>query len=249
MIQNSKTAAIVIIGNEVLSGRTQDTNIHYLAGQLSELGIDVMEVRVIPDDESRIIEAVNTLRSQYTYLFTTGGLGSTHDDITAASVAKAFGTVIERHPRALELLKEHYDPSVLNEARLRMADLPLGCELIENPISKAPGFKMENVYLMAGFPNIMKGMFDSIRPTLEGGAVTLSHTISCMIPEGNLADRLAAIQQKHPNTDIGSYPYFKTGGFGVSLVIRSKDKEAINAAAKDIQDMVDGYDPSINGWR
>lgn len=234
------SAAIVIIGNEVLSGRTKDANLSFLGEELSKLGIRLSEGRIIPDIESVIIETVNELRARCTYVFTTGGIGPTHDDITSACVAKAFGTTIERNPEAVKLLEDHYSglDIELNEARLRMAEVPVGCTLVHNPISKAPGFRLENVYVFAGIPSVMRAMFDQVRGELIGGKPLQSETVSCGLGEGTIAIQLGKIQDAHPTLDIGSYPYFRDGRFGTSLVVRGDDPDEIKAAANKIRETI-----------
>jgi len=234
------TAAIIVIGDEILSGRTQDVNIHFLAQELTKLGIPLREVRVVPDVPDEIVDAVNALRNKYTYVFTTGGIGPTHDDITSANVAKAFGLEIHRHPDAVKLLEAHYPPGQLTEARLKMTEVPMGATLIENPISKAPGFRIGNVHVLAGVPKIAQAMFDAIRPTLQGGPTIHSRTVSCSLGEGVIAARLGAIQDAFPDTTIGSYPYFNGGGggSGTALVTRGTDLARIDAATAAIRAMI-----------
>ncbi|EKE78815.1 competence/damage-inducible protein A [Oceanibaculum indicum] len=234
------TAALLIIGNEVLSGRTKDANLSHLGTQLSEMGIRMMEARVVPDIEARIIEAVNELRARYTYVFTTGGIGPTHDDITSACIAKAFGVNLIRHHEAMAVLAAHYAATgaEFNDARKKMAEVPEGAALVENPVSKAPGFHIGNVYVFAGIPRIMQAMFDSVRGELATGAKIASRTVSCRIGEGTLAQGLGAIQARHPGIDIGSYPYFAGGGFGVSLVLRGTDEAALDAAADEVRALI-----------
>lgn len=225
------TAAILVIGDEILSGRTKDKNIGYIAEYLTNIGIDLREVRVVPDIEAEIIAALNALRARYTYVFTTGGIGPTHDDITADAVAKAIGVSIDHDPRAVAMLRERYKPEDLNEMRLRMARIPAGSDLIENPISKAPGFKIGNVIVMAGVPNIMQAMLDNIAPSLKTGAKMLVATLDAKgLPEGVYAAGLAEIASAHPGASIGSYPSFHAGGFRNQIVIRSKDAAALAAA-------------------
>lgn len=229
------TAAIVVIGNEVLSGRTQDTNTHYLAGALAGLGIVVKEVRVIPDDETVIIDAVNILRRRVNMVFTTGGIGPTHDDITSASIAKAFGVRLLRHPEAEQRLLSYYPKEKINDARLKMADIPEGATLIDNPVSIAPGFKIENVHVLAGVPSIMRAMFDGLRTSLVGGAKILSREITNEeIGEGSIAAELSAIQLRFPEIEIGSYPFVKNLRVGVSIVLRGYDESALNDAANEV---------------
>ena len=230
------TAALLIIGNEILSGRTTDANLPYIAGRLNALGIRLSEVRVVPDVEADIVDAVNALRARYTYLFTTGGIGPTHDDITAGCVAKAFGLPLTEHAEARRRLEERYAETgiELNEARLRMSMTPEGAELIDNPVSAAPGFQMENVFVMAGVPKIMQAMFESLRERLVGGDPLLSRGISCKLPEGKLAHGLGEIQTRHAGVDIGSYPSYSSTGFGVAVVLRHTDQSALDAAAGEV---------------
>jgi molybdenum cofactor synthesis domain-containing protein len=231
---NSKivTAAVLIIGDEILSGRTKDKNMVYLAEQFLELGVQLREVRIIPDIEDEIVSAVNSLRKKFDYVFTTGGIGPTHDDITADSVAAAFGVSIGYHPEAMDILTKHYETSGIefNEARKRMARIPDGAILIENPVSKAPGFQIENVFVMAGVPVIMQAMFDGVTARISGGARMLSRTIGAGLPEGKIAERLGQLQLEYPNVSMGSYPYFKQGEVGTNLVLRSINQLELDAA-------------------
>ncbi|MCR9255338.1 MAG: molybdopterin-binding protein [Alphaproteobacteria bacterium] len=234
------TAAILIIGNEILSGRTQDANLAFLGKELSEMGIRLVEARVIPDIEETIVGTVNEMRARCSYVFTTGGIGPTHDDITSGCVAKAFGVALHRHPEAVRLLEDHYRglDVELNEARLRMAEVPVGATLVNNPISKAPGFRYENVYVFAGIPSVMRAMFEQVRHELQGGDPLLSKTVSCGLGEGTIAMRLETVQEAHPALDIGSYPYFRDGRFGTSLVVRGTDPADIDAAATEIRQAI-----------
>ncbi len=232
-------AGMVVIGNEILSGRTQDKNINWLASRLSEQGIALAEVRIVPDIEAKIIEAVVTLKEEYDYVFTSGGIGPTHDDITADSVAKALGAELVMNDEARVILLEHYGEENLTQARLKMARIPVGGALIPNPVSAAPGFQLENVYVMAGVPRIMQAMLDHVLPTLEGGQIMQSRTITCKLPESKLAEALGVIQDEFPSVDIGSYPNFREGNFGVSVVLRSVDEEALGAAAAKVTGMMD----------
>lgn len=227
------TAALLIIGNEILSGRTTDTNLPYIAGRLNELGIRLSEVRVVPDIEADIVAAVDALRARNSYVFTTGGIGPTHDDITAECMAKAFGRPLIEHAEARRRLEERYAETgiELNEARLRMARTPEGATLIDNPVSGAPGFQVENVFVMAGVPKIMQAMFESLRDRLVGGAPLLSRSIACQVPEGTLAQGLGEIQGRHAGVDIGSYPSYSSTGFGVAVVLRGTDRAKLDAAA------------------
>jgi molybdenum cofactor synthesis domain-containing protein len=233
----SPTAGLLLIGDELLSGRTKDKNLGYIADFLTALGIDLREARVVPDLEENIVAALNSLRARYTYVFTTGGIGPTHDDITADAVAKAFGVAIDHDPRAVAILKAHYQPAMLNEARLRMARIPHGAELIANPVSKAPGFRLENVFVMAGVPKIMQAMLEAIAPQLEHGEPIHSATVIAHMGEGDLAKPLKEIQDRHPNVVIGSYPFEETGGFGSNLVLRSRDRKALETAAREVEEM------------
>jgi molybdenum cofactor synthesis domain-containing protein len=227
------TAAILVIGDEILSGRTKDKNIGYIAEYLTNLGIDVREVRVVPDIEAEIVAAVNALRQRYTYLLTTGGIGPTHDDITADSVAKALGVGIDVDPRAKALLLERIKPEDLNEARLRMARIPDGADLVQNSISKAPGFMIGNVIVMAGVPSIMQAMLDDVAPRLTTGARMLAETLDATnLPEGLYAAGLAEIAKAHAGVSIGSYPSFTAEGMRNQIVVRAKDP-ALLVAARD----------------
>lgn len=233
------TACLLIIGNEVLSGRTRDANLQFLATRLGELGIPMREVRVIPDVEETIVATVNEVRAKFDHVFTTGGIGPTHDDITSECIAKAFGVALERNPEAVARLERHYgDPSRLNAARLRMANIPAGAELIDNPISAAPGFRLGNVHVMAGVPNIMQAMLDGVLPRLKGGAPIHARTVSCALAEGLLAADLGALQERWPELEIGSYPYFRRGDFGVSLVLRGTDEAGVERATAELEDIV-----------
>lgn len=230
------SACVILIGNEILSGRIKDENLPFLAKRLSQLGIPVGEAMVIPDVEDRIVSAVNDARVRFTYVFTTGGIGPTHDDITAASVAKAFGVAWTLHPEAKRILETYYGDTV-NAARLRMAMTPEGASLIPNPVSAAPGFRMENVHVMAGVPSIMRAMFDAIAHTLSGGDPVLSRAISADAREGDLAQRLAEIQAEHPGVDLGSYPFGLGERIGVCIVGRSTDKADLDAAMDKVSAM------------
>jgi len=228
---SNPTAAVLIIGNEILSVRTQDSNLNSIAKKLSSLGIKLKEARVVPDVEDEIIAALNALRNRYTYVFTTGGIGATHDDITADSVARAFGLPIIENPEARARLEAHYTPANLNAARLRMARMPEGAALIDNPVSVAPGFRIENVYVMAGVPNIMQAMLDGVVAGLKHGATIYSVSVSGPVPENNVAEELGAIAANYPHLDIGSYPWFRVGKWGTALVVRGTDKVLVDEAA------------------
>ena len=232
------TACCLIIGNEVLSGRTKDANLGWLAERLTDMGIRMAEARVIPDVEEGIINAVNEAREKYTYVFTTGGIGPTHDDITSLCVAKAFGVEIHRNPEAKALLEAYIPAERLNEARLKMADVPVGSTLIDNPVSKAPGFQMGNVYVMAGVPSIMRAMFDELASTLIGGTKMESIAVASYLPEGAVAEPLSDIQDAHPNVEIGSYPFFRAGHFGCTLISRGTDTAELEAVAEEVRQMI-----------
>ncbi|EFL90029.1 competence/damage-inducible protein A [Ahrensia sp. R2A130] len=239
--EGTVTAAMVVIGDEILSGRTKDKNIGYVAEFLTAMGIELEEVRVVSDDQDRIVEAVNALRARYTYVFTSGGIGPTHDDITADSVSAAFGVPCHENPEAVAILEEHYRTSDLpfTDARRRMTRTPVGASLIRNAVSKAPGFRMENVHVMAGVPSIMQAMMDAIAPTLEGGIPMQSRTVECPLGEGTIGAPLGELQKKHPDTMMGSYPRYNDGTFSTHLVVRSRDEGALDAAISDVQAMVD----------
>lgn len=235
------SAAILVIGDEILSGRTADVNIHHIARVLTEIGIDLREVRVVPDIETEIVAAVNALRARYTYVFTTGGIGPTHDDITAEAIAKAFGVGLEENPEALAMLLERYGPRYeMNEARRRMARVPRGGHLVRNSVSGAPGFQLGNVFVLAGVPNIMRAMLEDIVPRLKTGTPVTSLTIAVAMGESTIAARLGEIQQRHPNVAIGSYPAFGEGGPKCSLVARGRDAKEVEEVAAEIETMLRG---------
>lgn len=226
------TAALVIIGDEILSGRTQDRNVAQIASWLNVQGIRLTEVRVVPDVEQRIVEAVNALRAGNDYLFTTGGIGPTHDDITVDAVAAALGREVVIHPEARAILERYYETrGGLNEGRLRMARVPDGAELIVNRVSGAPGIKVENLYLLAGVPHITAGMLDGLTGQLEGGRPLVSATIGGMVPESEVAELLRETERMHEGVAIGSYPFFKEGRVGANFVVRSEDAEQAQAVA------------------
>ena len=231
------TACILVIGNEVLSGRTQDANIRFLATRLGDLGIPVREVRVIPDVPETIIGTVNEVRARFDHVFTTGGIGPTHDDITAECIAAAFGVKWEPHPEAWALMAAQYakNGSEFNAARQRMATMPRGATLITNAISVAPGFTIGNVHVMAGVPRIMQAMFDSLAPTLAGGPPIISRAVHALaIAEGTIAAGLSAIQARHPALDLGSYPFYRATGNGVAIVAKGNDPAAAEAAIAEV---------------
>src|SRR5271156_6671752 len=232
------TACVLIIGNEILSGRTQDANLAFLAQGLNEIGIRLREARVIPDDSDVIVATVNEGRRTFDYVFTTGGIGPTHDDITAQCVADAFGVALIVHPEAKRLLETHYPPGQLNDARLRMAMVPEGAILLPNPISRAPGFQIGNVFVLPGVPSIMQGIFEQLKHRLVGGTKMLSRSVSCHLAEGTLAKDLGALQLRYLDLEIGSYPYFRRGDFGVTLVLRGTEKVRLAAAVEDLNALI-----------
>jgi molybdenum cofactor synthesis domain-containing protein len=233
------TAAVLVIGDEILSGRTKDRNVGYIAEYLTNIGIDLREARVVPDVEEEIVAALNALRARYTYVFTTGGIGPTHDDITADAVAKAFGVAIGEDSRALAMMMERYQPGDLTPARRRMARIPVGADLVENPISKAPGFRLGNVIVMAGVPSVMQVMLDSAASALETGEKIIAETIeACGVPEGRYGTALGEVAAAHPEVAIGSYPAFLDGRFRNQIVVRGKDAEKIAAARAAVDAML-----------
>ena len=229
------TAAVLVIGDEILSGRTKDKNIGFIADYLANLGIDLREVRIVPDVEHEIIDAVNALRARYTYLFTTGGIGPTHDDITADSVAKAFGVELYEDERIIAGMLERMKVENLNHARRRMARVPRGADLVDNPISKVPGFRLDNVIVMAGVPSIMQAMMDSVAPSLRTGVQMIVETIEAGVPEGAYAAALGDVAAEHPNLSIGSYPSLANGRFQNQIVVRGRDRAAVAATREKIE--------------
>ncbi len=235
------TAAMIVIGDEILSGRTKDRNIGHLADVLTAIGIDLKEVRIVSDDEDAIVEAVNALRGRNDYVFTTGGIGPTHDDITADSISAAFGVACRYDDRAYAMLEANYAERGLEftEARMRMARMPEGASHIDNPISLAPGFRIANVHVMAGVPAIFQAMLDNVVPTLKGGAKLMSATVHCPHGEGTIGGPLGDIQKRHPDTIIGSYPKYQDGSFWTELVVRARNAAKLDAATVEVQAMVD----------
>ena len=231
-------AAILIIGNEILSGRTQDTNTSTLSNWLNSIGVKVNEVRVIPDDEKKIVNTLNVLRKENNYVFTTGGIGPTHDDITAASVSKAFGLKYEIHKEAFKILEAYYNPGEFNEGRQKMVWMPENAELILNPTSGAPGFNVENVFCLPGVPSILKSMLGGLKNKIVGGEPILSHTISLRTVESEIANSLTQVQNQNKDVEIGSYPFFHAGKLGVSIVLRSEDKSKIENCNSQILEFV-----------
>jgi len=241
------TACLLIIGDEILSGRTQDANLKFIGERLAAMGIRLKEARVVPDDPDAIIEAVNTCRAQHSYVFTTGGIGPTHDDITTVCVAKAFGRNVVRNPKAVKVLMEYYGDRA-NDARLKMTEVPdgPGVELIDNRVTAAPGYRIENVYVLAGIPKIAQAMFEAIAPTLKGGDPVLSNHVDAFIRASEIAADLTDIQAKYPNVSIGSYPSVRDDKFCTSVVARSTDQSAIDAVLADVSDAMraKGVEPS-----
>jgi molybdenum cofactor synthesis domain-containing protein len=235
-MSEAATAAVLVIGDEILSGRTQDTNTSYIAKFLGALGIDLKEARVVPDVEDEIVAALNALRARYTYVFTTGGIGPTHDDITADAVARAFGVSIDYHPEAMTMMAARYkNPEDFNDMRKRMARIPDTATLVKNSVSTAPGFHIGNVFVMAGVPMIVRAMLEDIAPRLARGAVVQSVTIEGRIPEGRIAAALAQIQSGHKTVQIGSYPFYREDGAGAQFVVRGRDPAAVEEAARAIE--------------
>jgi molybdenum cofactor synthesis domain-containing protein len=230
---------VLVIGNEVLSGRTQDANIRFLATKLGDLGIPLREVRVIPDIAETIVATVNEVRKKFTYVFTTGGIGPTHDDITSECVSAAFGVPWEPHPVAWARMEKAYKPGEFNAARQRMGTMPRGAKLIDNAMSVAPGFQMENVYVMAGVPRVMQSMFEWLAPQLEGGQKIEQRAVHALaLPEGVIADGLTAIQNRYPTIDLGSYPFYRPTGNGVTLVAKGTNAAEAEAVIAEVTDLI-----------
>ena len=236
-------ACLIIIGNEVLSGRTQDLNLAFLGTRLNEIGVRLAEGRVIADDTKTIISTLNECRAKYDYVFTTGGIGPTHDDITSAAVAKAFGLPLIRNPEAVALLRQHYaNPKDLNEQRMKMCEVPEGAILIDNPISKAPGYQIGNVFVLAGVPRIMQAMYEALKERLTHGEPMKSRTIVVFMGEGGLAKGLGDVQGEHSGIEIGSYPFFRDGKLGTALVLRGVDQNALDEATEAVTVLVSSFD-------
>ncbi len=233
---NNPTAAMIVIGDEILSGRTRDSNMHYLAQELTKTGIDLREVRMISDDAPAIVAAVKAMAATYTHVFTSGGIGPTHDDITADCIAQAFGRSIDVRDDARALLEAHYTRTgtALNTARLRMARIPEGASLIDNPVSAAPGFILENVHVMAGVPSVFQAMVASVLPALTGGSPLLSQTLRIERGEGDIAGPLGELAARYPDLSIGSYPYQQNGAYGANIVIRGQDGGQVDAAMAEL---------------
>lgn len=233
------TAAMIVIGNEILSGRTQDKNINYVANKLVECGVSLVEVRIVPDVEKVIIQAIHDVQEKVDYIFTSGGIGPTHDDITAECIAKAHDVSLVEHPEARSLLLEHYGENDLTEARLKMAKVPEGSTLIPNPVSAAPGFIIGKVYGMAGVPRIMQAMMDHVASNLKGGSIIESRTVTSTFPESEVSTGLGEIQDHYDDVEIGSYPYFKDGKLGVNIVLRSSNIDRLEDAKTDVEKMLE----------
>lgn len=232
------SAALVIIGNEILSGRTQDTNTMWIAERLTDRGIVLGQVRVIPDIEEEIIETINSVRQKFDYVFTTGGIGPTHDDITADSVAKAFGVELTQNDQAFQMLEEHYGLAELTPPRVKMSMIPEGARLIPNPVTAAPGFIIENVHVMAGVPRIMQAMLDHVLGMIEAGKPIMSNTVACSLAESTVAKDLAELQSAYPDLQMGSYPHYRGGVLGLSLVIRGTSKSDLESATDRLLDII-----------
>ena len=238
--QGVVTACVLVIGNEILSGRTQDRNVNYLAKGLEALGIRLREVRMIPDDRATIVGAVNACRAAFDYVITTGGIGPTHDDITSECVAEAFGVGMYRDPGTVELIRSYLRSGEMNEARMRMATFPEGAELIANPVSAAPGYRIGNVFVLAGVPQIMQAMFDGMKHHLSGGERMRARAVHVHLPEGAIAEALGRVQQRFPGVDIGSYPAMRQRRFGVSVVLRGTDGAALDRALAEVREALVG---------
>ena len=240
---------MIVIGNEVLSGRTKDKNISWVAEKLNSIGINLIEARIIRDNQDVIISTIQELSKKVDYIFTSGGIGPTHDDITTVAIAKAFRIQVKKNKEALRRLEEHYNGTgiELNSARLKMADIPLGAKLIDNPVSAAPGFNVKNVYVMAGVLKIMQAMLDGVIKTIKNGSKTISISIGCNIGEGNIAKGLEKIEHSQKNIEIGCYPWFRAGLAGTNVVIRSMDKQACAEAAEKVKFLIKefGGEPQI----
>lgn len=228
------SAAVLVIGNEILSGRTRDANVQFIGTALAGIGIRLREVRVVEDQRQAIIEAVNALRGRYSQVFTTGGIGPTHDDITTDCIAAAFACAVHHHPDAVQRLTAYYGPSEAIEIRLRMARVPLGATLIDNPVSAAPGFSLENVHVLPGVPRILQAMLPNLLARLPGGPPIASHTLTAWVRESDIANELAAVQTHYPGLDLGSYPFMREGRYGTALVIRGADADAVATAAGEV---------------
>jgi len=228
-------AALLVIGNEILSGRTRDANVQALGSALGAIGIRLREVRIVEDREASIVAAVDALRTHYDYVFTTGGIGPTHDDITTDAVGAAFGRDVRHDPTAVELLTRYYGPAEATETRLRMARVPVGATLLDNPVSAAPGFRLDNVFVLPGVPRIVQGMLPGVLATLPGGPPIVSRAVTAWVRESDVAHELADVQARHPTLDVGSYPFARDGRFGTVLVVRGNDAAAVITASGAIE--------------
>lgn len=246
---NIHKAGLMIVGNEILTGRTQDTNTMWIAEKMLTCGVLVAEVRIIPDVEHKIIEAVTDMSNEYDYVFTTGGIGPTHDDITAESVAKAFGRKLEHNEEAFRALEEYYGLQELTPGRASMSLIPEGAALIPNPVSAAPGFIVENVYVMAGVPRIMHAMLDHVISLIDKGTAILSNTVSCTLPESELSEALGFLQERYNSIEIGSYPHFRGGNLGLNLVLRGTDRDSLKKATEELMIIIKehGDEPNALG--
>ena len=234
MSTHNPTAGVIIIGNEILSGKTQDTNLKFIGKRLAELGVRLERAVVIPDVEATIISTVNDYREQFSYVFTTGGIGPTHDDITSASIAKAFDVALVEDPEAVRRLQRNYSKDQLSKARLKMASVPAGSELIDNPISQAPGFRMDNVFVLAGIPSVAQAMFDHVALQIEGGPAIVAQSVDGYLAESAIANQLSDIDARFPNVDIGCYPFFRDQRFGANVVARGTDAEAVGQVIDEV---------------
>ncbi len=234
----ANTAAVIIIGNEILSGRTQDINLSYLGKRFDQLGISLVEARIVRDVPEEIIDAVNHLRNEYEYVFTTGGIGPTHDDITTDCIAQAFGVNIEINPEAVKYVAHGDKPDQISDARMKMAKIPVGATLVDNPVSGAPGYRLENVYVFAGVPNIMQAMFEGMAHELVGGDPVLTKTVSTHMRESQIAEGLEKLQNEYPDINIGSYPFYKEQRFGVNIVTRGTDQKELETLDQKLRDLI-----------
>lgn len=234
-------AALIIIGNEILAGRTQDSNTQWIANKLTDHGIVLAEMRTIPDNQDKIVTTVNDLRPRFDYVFTTGGIGPTHDDITAESVALAFDTELERNDEAFRMLEEHYGLEELTPPRAKMCMIPKEATLIPNPVTAAPGFNLENVYVMAGVPRIMQAMLDHVLGTIKAGAPILSNTVACSLTESAIATDLGDLQSEYPEIILGSYPHYRGGALGLSLVLRGTNRTMLQEATDKLIKIIEDH--------
>lgn len=233
-----RTVSVVIIGNEILSGRTRDANTPWIAEKVAQVGVRLLEIRIVPDIEEHIISAVNELREKTDYVITTGGIGPTHDDITSESVAKAFGRELELNQTAYDMLEDHYGPQDFTKARQKMAYFPEDVTLIQNPVSAAPGFQIDNVFVLAGVPRIMQAMLDEVLHSMDQSPPLLSTTVACSLAESDVAEDVGSLQKRYPNIEIGSYPHFRGGMMGLSLVLRGVNQEELDQATQETIDII-----------